>query len=158
MYNFLIRKGQTLAFILGAGLSILFAVLIYLGVKDRSVAEMSIESLKETSIFDFGIQASLGLIGLAIVALIIFGIISLFTNFKGAIKLLIGLAIIVGLFFLFYAISVPEEGGIIGRLSDEFAITDSISRFISAGIKTTLTLLGLAVVIWLGSELRNALK
>ncbi|WP_235299148.1 hypothetical protein [Portibacter marinus] len=158
MYKFLISKGQTLAFVLGAGLSILFAVLIYLGVKDRSLAEMSIDSLKETTIFDFGIKAALALIGLAILALLIFGIISLFTNFKGAIKLLIGLAIIVGLFFLFYTISVPEESGILARLADEFAITDNISKFISAGIKTTLTLLGLALVIWLFSELRNALK
>jgi len=158
MYKFLISKGQTVAFILGAGISILFGVVCYMGIKDRSLAEMSIDSLIETDIFNFGIKAAIGLVVAAVVILLIFAILGLFTNFKGSLKVILGLAVIAGLFGIFYAISQPEESGILVRLAQEFDITDSISKFISAGIKTTITLLGLALVIWVFSELRNALK
>ena len=158
MYKFLINKGQTVAFVLGAGVSILFAIVIYMGIKDRGLAEMSIDSLVKTDIFNFGIQASIGLILLAVLILVIFAVRGLFTNFRGSLKVILGLGVIVGLFGIFYAISTPDKGGILGRLAQEFNITDGISKFISAGIKTTLTLLVLALVIWVFSELRNAFK
>ena len=119
---------------------------------------MSIDSLKETDIFNFGINASIGLVLAAVVILLIFAVLGLFTNFKGSMKVILGLAVILGLFGIFYAISTPEESGILVRLAQEFNITDSISKFISAGIKTTIALLGMALVIWVFSELRNALK
>lgn len=159
MYKFLINKGQTLAFVLGAGISIIFAILIYVGIKDRSMAEMSNESLIETDIFNFGIFAALGLIILAaVLVFVVFALAGLVRDFKSSLKVLLGIAIILGIFGIFYAISTPDETGILARLAGEFNISDHISKFISAGIKTTLTLLGLALVIWLFSELRNALK
>ncbi|GLR16655.1 hypothetical protein [Portibacter lacus] len=159
MYKFLINKGQTLAFILGAGLSIIFALFIYIGIKDRDLAQMSNEALIETDIFNFGIYAAIALIALAaVLVFVIFAIAGLLRDFKSSLKVLIGIGLILVLFFIFYTVATPDETGILARLAGEFDISDNISKFISAGINTTLSLLGLALVIWLFSELRNALK
>lgn len=159
MYKFLISKGQTMAFVLGAGLSVIFAILIYVGIKDRDVAQMSNEALIETDIFNFGIYAAISLIVIAaVLVFVVFAIAGLFRDFRSSLKVLAGIVLILVLFGIFYAVSTPDETGILARLAGEFDISDNISKFISAGIKTTLTLLGLALVIWLLSELRNALK
>jgi hypothetical protein len=159
MYNFLINKGQTLAFVLGAGLSVVFAILIFVGIKDRDAAQMSNEALIQTDIFNFGIYAAIGLVVLAaFLVFVVFAIAGLARDFRSSLKVLLGIVAILVIFGVLYAISVPEQSGIIGKLSDEFNISDNISKFISAAINTTMTLLSLALVIWLVSELRNAFK
>lgn len=159
MYKFLIKNGQSLAFLLGAGISILFGILIFVGIKDRSLPEMTNDALMETTIFNFGIQASIALILIAaFLVFVVFAIAGLVRDFKGSLKVLLGIGIILLIFFIFYSISQPEAAGKIKELVDERGMSDSVSKFISAGIKTTGTLLGLTVVIWVFSELRNALK
>ncbi len=159
MYKFLINRGQSIAFIVGAGISILFALLIFLGIKDRDVVQMSNEALIETDIFNFGIYAAIALVVLAaFLVFIVFAFAGLIRDFGSSKKVLIGVGIIVLLFVIFYSTSQPETAGKLKALADEFGISDNISKFISAGIKTTGTLLGLSLVIWLFSELRNALK
>ena len=159
MYKFLINKGQSLAFMLGAGLSILFAIIIFMGVNDRDMVQMSNEALMETDIFNFGIYAAIVLIIIAaFLVFVVFALAGLARDFRSSTKVLVGIAIIAVLFLIFYATSQPETTGKLKDIADEFAITDGISKIISAGIKTTGTLLGLSLVIWLFSELRNALK
>lgn len=148
-----------MAFILGAGISILFAILIFVGIKDRDVAQMSNEALIETDIFNFGIYAAIGLIVLAaVLVFIVFAVAGLVRDFRSSLKVVLGIVVILILFGIFYAVSSPDETGKLAALAGEFDISDNISKFISAAIKTTGTLLGLALVIWLFSELRNALK
>lgn len=159
MYKFLINKGQSVAFIAGAGISILFAILIFIGIKDRDIVQMSNEALIETDIFNFGIYAAIALVVLAaFLVFVVFGLTGLFRDFASSKKVLIGVAFIALLFVIFYSTSQPETVGKLKAIADEFGISDKISRLISAGIKTTGALLGLSLVIWLFSELRNALK
>ena len=159
MYKFLINRGQSLAFIIGAGISILFAILIFVGIKDRDLAQMSNESLIQTDIFNFGIYAAIALVVFAaFLVFVVFALTGLARDFKSSRKVLIGVALIALLFVIFYSTSQPETAGKLGAISDEFGISDKISKSISAGIKTTGSLLGISLLIWLFSELRNAFK
>ena len=159
MYKFLIKNGQSIAFLVGAGISILFGILIYFGIKDRTLPEMSNEALIQTDIFNFGIQASIGLIALAAILVFgVFAVIGLFRDFQSSRKVLLGVALIVIIFIVFYYTSEAETSGKIKTLMDINGISDNVSKFISAGIKTTVALLVLSGIIWVLSELRNALK
>ncbi len=159
MYKFLISKGQSLAFIVGAGLSVLFALIIFMGIKDRDISQMSNEALIQTDIFNFGIYAAIALIVIA--AFLVFGVFALmglFRDFGSSKKVLLGVGLILVMFAIFYGIAKPDEVGKLAELADVFSISDNVSRFITASINTTGALLGISLIIWLFSELRNALK
>ena len=158
MYKFLINKGQAVSFIVGAAISGIFALFIFMGIKDRDASQMSIESLIETDIFNFGIYASIVLIVATVIVIALFAVRGLFTDWKSSRKVILGVAVILGIFLILYAMSAPETSGKLKALADEFGITDNISKGITAGIQTTGALLALTAVIWVLSELRNALK
>ena len=98
------------------------------------------------------------LVFLIIGIMILFGILQLVKNPKGSMKILIGLAIVAVLAFIFYSSSESESAGKVGFLLDKFEVGNTASKAISAGIKTVLTLLGGAVFLMIASEIRNLFK
>ena len=57
-----------------------------------------------------------------------------------------------------YATSSFDTAGRLEKLNDTFGITESISKFISGGIKTTLGLLGASVLAVIVGELWSIFK
>jgi hypothetical protein len=92
------------------------------------------------------------------VVAVLFGIYQMVTNPKAAIKAIIGIAILLVLFFALYSTSSPESTGIVANAVEKFGITDGQSQFISAGIKSTLILGGLAALAFVVSEITNLFK
>ena len=96
---------------------------------------------------------------IAIIAImVIFGIIQLVKNPKGSMKILVGLAVVAILAFIFYSTSESESTGRLGLLIDKFEVSNTASKMISAGLKTVLSLFGGAIVLMFASEIRNLFK
>jgi len=145
-----------LAFGLGV---ILVLIYLFTAIPNLDSFNALPEDLRTTStIFDIGLW--LGIIMIAVTALfaIGFGIWQFITNPKGSIKVLGGLAAVVIMFGIFYATSESETTGALATTISEFKITDTVSKLISAGIKTVFGLSAVSVAIFLGGELYNAFK
>lgn len=165
MYNFLIRKGQSVALIFG-----LICVAIFLGSAMSGLSSagydigtdlnsLSDEAKAGISFFNPGLKLTLGLVIVALVlALVVFGVVDLIKFPKGAIRVLAGVAVIGIIFFALYSMSDVETAGKLGELHQRFNISDSISKMISGGLKTTLGLAVIAVVAMIIFELYNAFK
>ena len=153
MYTFLTRNGQTIGFGLGLLLVIIAIVSIFSGVDAFSAFADDDPARYETTIFNFGMYAAFLLIGLAFVAALIFGVMQLASDPKGAIKGIIGLAAVIAIFFIIYSAADPDSE-MLARLSD-FSVSDGQSKMITGAIWTALILAGAAVIATAVSEVIN---
>lgn len=115
----------------------------------------------EISFFNFGLKVTIALVILAVVVWIVFGLIGLIFNFKGSLKFVISFAVLIVLFFIFYGSSEVETTGRLGDLladSETYHVNGNISKYISAGIKTTLSLFGLSILTLIVSEVLSFFK
>jgi len=153
MYTFLTRNGQTIGFGLGLLLVIVLIVSIFSGVDDFTAYADDDPARYETSIFNFGMYAAFFLMFLAAAAALVFGIIQLASDPKGALKGIIGLATVLIIFFIIYSAADPDSA-MLARLSD-FSVTDGQSKMISGAIWTALILAAVAVLATAVSEVIN---
>ncbi len=161
MYKFLTKNGQLIAFGLG-----LFIVLIFLGIVFGGLEEFNMieeDKQNQSNLFNFGLTAVLILTVVCALAMVAFGIIQVATNLKGSLKGLIGLGVILIVFFIAYSSGAgAEEVGAVKASMDKAGIdavgADWRKGFISGGIITTLALGALAVLSFVGSEILNFFK
>ena len=166
LYNFLTGKGQLIALLLAIVCVLIVMVSIFTGIggagyevgTDLVSILKDPDSTQEFNFFNPAIAIPVTLIIVAMAALVIFGVISVASDPKGSIKVLISGAVVLVLFFLFYSMSESETAGKIFSLLQKNDIGEGTSRFISGGIKTTLLLIGLSVVSAIGGELYNIFK
>ncbi len=156
MYNALTKHGQLIAFGTGIVVIVLFLGSVLGGLD--SFNALSPDDKVTTSIFDLGLKATIVLFVICSIAALLFGLYHMVTNPKGAIKGIIGLAVLVILFAILYSMSVPEKSGIVGQAAANFDVSDGQSKIISAALKSTLILAGLAALTFVGSEIRNFFK
>ena len=156
MYQFLLKRGQLVAFGLGLVLIVLFLLNVFGGLDQFQM--LSDDDKAKTTIFNFGLYAAQALVIVCLAAAVLFGIYQTATNPKGALKLLIGLAVVAGLFFLLYSTSQAEGTGKIADLVEKNGISENVSKLISGGIKTTLIVVGLAAVSFVVGEVLNFFK
>lgn len=165
IYNFFSSKGQTVAFMLG-----LLVVAIVLGMAISGIGSAGYtmgtdlnEVLKTNENETFGFFNPAVMLP-AFMVLVIVGFIAIFSlrnlisDPKGSLKFLVGFAVVLILFFILYSTSSAETSGVMGKLHDEFNVTESASKLISAGIMTTLILLGAAVVLMIITSIYNMFK
>ena len=166
LYKFFASKGQMFGFLLGVALVAITILSVVLGIDSAGYAVgddfnkmMKAEGNTETFEF-FNLVAYIPpiLVLLIIAIMVLFGIMQLVKNPKGSMKILIGLAIVAILGFIFYSTSISESTGRLGALIDKFEVSDTASKFISAGLKTVLSLFGGAIVLMFVSEIRNLFK
>ena len=156
MYNFLVRNGQLLAIGIGTLLTVVFLMGIFSGLDGfNALAE---EDQGTTSIFNFGLYAVAFLAIACVAGLILFGLYHIVTDFKSARKGLIGVGVLLVLFFIAKAMAPADIGDHIAGLHKEFNVSDNASSNISGGIAFTLLLLGLSAVAFVFSEIRNFFK
>ena len=153
------------AFVLGLVVVLLILGSVVFGLSgagyDTSTDLVQILKNSETEEFNFFnlvVTLPIILIGLALLFAVGFSLMQLLSDPKGSMKALIGLAVVVILFVVFYSMAAPETSGRIAMLHDKFGITDTASKLISGGIKTTLTLVGAAALLMVISEIRNLFK
>jgi len=155
MYNFLSKNGQLFAFILGLIVTAIFLVSVFGGLDSfNALAE---DQRGTTNIFDFGLYAAMGLTALCAAFALLFGLIQTLSNPGGAIKGIIGLAVLAGLFFAGQAMAGTDTPKVMETLQ-EFKVTDGQSGFINGAIGGGLILLGIAAAVFVISELLNFFK
>lgn len=167
MYKFLTKQGTTVAFLVGTFLILLYLVLAFTGLGDAGydvgtdlvpIAKGE-EGVKNLNFFNFGIYSAVALVVIAaVLAFIVFGITGLLKFPKNSIKFLAGFGVLAVLFLIFNSMGEVETAGKLGMLHEKFKISPSVSKLISGGIMTTLTLIVAAAVVIVFSEVRNAFK
>lgn len=160
MYKFLTKNGQSMALGLGVLVILIFLVSTYLGFSsmgyDMSTDLNKLSDAEQADIqfFNPGIFLTVAMIAVAFVlAFIVFGIADLIKFPKNAIKFAIGLIGLIVVFYILYATSSFDSAGRMETLNERFEITESISKFISGGIKTTLGLLGFSILAVMVGEI-----
>ncbi len=156
MYNILTKHGQLIAFAIGLIVIVAFFLGVFGGLDGFNA--LTKEDKGTTTIFDTGLYLTIALLILCAVAAVLFGIYQMVTNPKGAIKGIIGLVVLGVIFAALYSMSPAETSGPVGRAVEKFNVSDSESKIISAGIKSTLILGGLAALAFVVSEIRNFFK
>jgi hypothetical protein len=172
MYSFLTKNGQTIAFVAGVVLSILFIVLVisapstadlnaeyFTNIKDPVARQDALVGLTQ---FDFGLYITYILLAITALAAIAFGLFQFITtlmdNPKNAIRTV---AIIVGLILIFFigkTIAPETDSNGVMAAANEFGVSGGERGFVSGAINTTIIVLLLAVVVLVVSEVRNAFK
>ncbi len=164
MYDFLVKKGLTMAFIVGTIITVIFLVIAVSGINSAGLAGVDLTERKadipSMNFFNFGLWAAI------ILTLVCFGLLLLFILVDiGKFPKQMGRAIlaVVALIVVFVGLtmsSTAEAGPLWDRLynNPDFAFTPSVSKFISGGLKTTGILTVLAVLIMIGAEIRNSFK
>ena len=160
MYKFLTKNGQSLALALGVLVIAIFLISIYTGFSSSGydmstdLNKLSDAEQAEIGFFDAGIGLTVAMIAVAFaLAFVVFGIFDLIKFPKNAIKFAIGVIGLAIIFFALYSTSSYDTAGRMEMLNEKFAITESISKFISGGIKTTLGLLGFSALAVVAGEL-----
>ncbi len=165
MYNFLVKKGQIFALLLGVGVVAIYLFTVLGGIKGAGYSTSDDLNLilksnpnADFSFFDTGMTLTLALIVIAVAAAVLFGIFHLITSPKGSIKIIIGVAVLGILFFALMNTSEAETTGKIGELVQRFDVGEAASKFISGGLKTTAVLSAAAVLLMFFGEIRNLFK
>lgn len=156
MYNFLVKNGQSLAFIIGTVLTILFLVFAFTGMESFSM--LPEEEQATTNIFNFGISSALGLIIIAFIGWILFSLFQIVTNLSGSLKGVLGAAVLVAVFLVAYFTGSVETSGPIYEAAVKQGVSDANSKFISGGITTALILVAVAALSFILFEIRNFFK
>lgn len=154
MYKFLTKNGQLLSFVVGASISVLFILIASNSVPD-GFDQMPKEEQFQTSSFDFGLYASVGLAIIAFGLMFAFGIFQMATNPKAAIKGIAGIVAIAVIFIIAYNMG---DATVKERWASNFDVTENVSRYVSGAMTTTLILGIIAIAALIISEVRNFFK
>ncbi len=165
MYKFLTKNGQALAFGLGGLVVAIFLITALTGLSSAGyevgtdLNKLSADQKAGMNFFNIGIGLTVFMAALAgFLALVVFGITDLMKFPKSAIKFGIGLLALLAVFFVLYSTASGEATGSLARIIDKFNVTDGVSKFISAGIWTTIGLALSAAGIMFVAEIRNMFK
>lgn len=156
MYKILTKHGQLAAFGLGLLVIVIFLVSVFSGIDGFNA--LSKEDQYDSTIFDIGIRLTVILLIICAAIALIFALYQTVTNPKAALKGIIALVILVIVFVVLYNMSVAETTGPVAEAVQEFGLTENESKLVSAGIKATLLLGGVAIAAFVVSEVRNLFK
>lgn len=160
MYNFLTKNGTLVAFGLGLLVVAIFYISAFSGLEAfNAVPEKEQPLSDEGDIFLAGIMATVVMVVIAFAAWLIFGVIEAISNPKAALKGIIGIGLLVGIFFIIYSISpAGAPGTSLANTMETFNITDGVSKFVSGAIGTSLVLLGIALLSFVVTSLMRFLR
>lgn len=160
MYKFLTKHGQSLAFGLGVLLTLIFLGSVYGGLEEFTQLEIADkkDNTRErmgTTIFNFGLYISAIMTVVAGAVWLLFGLFQTATNFKSSLKFIIGLVVLIAVFFAAYSSADPTVKDI---WASDFGITPTISKFVGGALVTTFGLCILTAAVFILGELRNFFK
>lgn len=161
LYNFLVKKGLMVAL----GIGILFIILHFVGISG-GIEEFSQipedpaskpERLEVGSkMVSMGIMVTVALLAITFVVALVFAIIQVLSNPKGALAGIAGLVVILIIFGIGYSMSAGEVEQ--SWIDKDFGITPTISKYVSGAVFASAVMVGLAVLGLVVSEIRNFFK
>lgn len=154
MYKFLTKNGQLLSFVVGALISVLFIVIAFSNIPD-GYDQLPKEEQFTTSAFNLGLYASILLTIVAFGLMIAFGVFQMATNPKAALKGIIGIVAIAIVFFIAYSMG---DATVKEKWAADFDVTESVSKYVSGAMITSLILGAIAIVALIFAEVRNFFK
>ena len=107
MYKLFSKYGLLLAFSIGLIFTLIFLIPVLSGLPE-GFSEMAVEEKSNTTVFDVGLKATIGLLIAAVIILILGSLLTLAKNPKGALKVIIGIAILLVLIFVLYSTTDDE--------------------------------------------------
>lgn len=165
MYEFLTKNGQVIAFGVGVLLIVIFFAIALPGAGNYTFETMSGTEKAEVTIFDFGLISSIILAVIAALAMLAFGVLHMFSDLKGSLQGLLGLAAMVAIFVISYvtASSEPESPQLAAAVqkfgeSGVGVITPGNLKFIGASITMSLIMTVIAVGALAVTGIRNIFK
>ncbi len=165
MYNFLVKRGQLFALLLGVGVVAIYLITVFSGLRSAgySTSDDLNQILKNNpdadfGFFDLGIYLTGGLIAFAAAIAVIFGLLQVLRSPKGALKGIIAVAAIAILFFVLSNMAEAESTGKIGELVQRFNVSDTVSKYITGGLQTTMILAAASALFMVLGEIRNIFK
>jgi hypothetical protein len=161
MYKFLTKNGQALAFGLGVLITVVFLISVVSNMEEFTA--LSEAEQENTSIFNIGLVGAIGLAIIAAFFMLAFGLFQIFTNLRGSVKGLIGVAILLVIFFIAYSMNSADPSPYIQGAIDKFEANGSTFnndtlKSIGGGIGLTVALIAIAFVAAAISELINLFK
>jgi hypothetical protein len=157
MYKFLAKNGQAAAFGVGTLITVIFFVIAFAGLEDFSA--LPIEEQRKTSIFDFGLYASLALTALSVLLLVAFGIIQVASNFKDSVKGLAALFVLIAVYVVSIVMAPGDVSGAMAAAVERVGGVSPIAlKFIGGSITTSLIISVVAIAAFVFSEIRNFFK
>ena len=157
LYQILAAHGQRIALGVGLLISVVFLLSVFAGMEEFS--QLSKQDSYGTHIFDFGLIGAIFMTVFAIGALVFFGIYQVATHFRQSIKGIIGMGVLIAIFFLLYTTASGEATGPIAATMEKVGgITPGILKFIKAGTTSMLLMILASFLILIAGEIRNALK
>ena len=157
MYKFLTKNGQLIAFGLGLLITLIFLGVAFGGLDDFNA--LADDERNTSNLFNFGINAAVALAVICAIAMLVFGLLQIVTNFKSSTKGLIGLGIIVIIFLVgYFNADIANESGAVLNSIETMEVDNSSFKFISGGIITALVMSGLALLVFVVSEILNFFK
>ncbi len=162
MYKFLTKNGQTIAFLLGVAIVVIFLLSVIGGM--GTFDGLAKEDQYKSNIFNFGLSGAIALVVIAAIAMVAFGLWQVISNLKGSLKGIIGFAALAGIFLVAYSSASGTADAFIEAAIQKFRdsgngdISAGNLKFIGGGISTVGVLLALAVGAFVISEIRNFFK
>ena len=165
MYKMLTSKGQLFALLLGILVIAIVLISIVTGINgagyDLSTDLNQVLKDNPGEPFNY-FNPMVTLVGLMIViaaaAWLLFSLWQLISAPKQSIKGLLGVAALIVIFIIFFSISQNETSGSIWDTIQKFNVSETASKIISGGLKTTLTLAILAIGAMIVFEVVNIFK
>jgi hypothetical protein len=164
MYDFLVKKGLTMAFLLGTIITVLFLVLAVNGINNAGLAGVDLTERKDDiptmDFFNFGLWGAIVLTIFCFVLLLFFIVVDITKFPKQMGRAILAVIALVIVFVALTMTSTPESGPVWEKLynTPDYAFTPGVSKFVSGGLKTTGILTIVAVLIMIGAEIRNSFK
>lgn len=157
MYKFLAKNGQAAAFLIGAGLTIVFYAIAISNLSTFNAKPA--EEQYAMGLFDFGFWAAIILTVGCALAWLVSSLIQLSYNTKNAIRGIIAVVALVGIFFAIYATVNPAaDSASVRKAVEQFSLTEGQNKLISASIITTIILSVIAAVSFVAAEIINAFR
>lgn len=159
MYKTLSKNGQGIGFLLGAVITILYVLIMSAGWgKFSSLAEDAPERY-DTTIFNFGIFAAIALVIIGVIIVALFGVAQMASDPKAALRGIVGVGVLVGIFLVSYTTASGEATGPLAKsVENAGGLSSNALKLISGGITTSIILALAAAAAILVSELRNFFK
>jgi len=159
MYNLLSKFGQVGAFGVGLLITVIFIFSIFSGLDDFNAYGPKDAARFDTTIFNFGIAVTMAMAGLAFVIMCFFILINTVGSLtSGGAKGMIGVLIALVVFLACYFTAEPLTDGPLQPFTEKFNVTEGQSQLISGSVNASIIMCGIAVAVFVLSEIRNIFK
>jgi len=162
LYKFLMKYGNVVALLFAVLIIIKFALDFTLGLHSKGMdASTDLVPVKnDINFFNFTLYLTVYLMFFAIFVWLLVEAINLLLNLKGSYKFLVSFIVVVIVYFIFYSSANANEGGRMAELLADpvYNLTPSVSKHISAGLWTTVSLIFISIIVFVGSEIIGMFK